>query len=340
MKRSFLLFLFISLNGLLFAQSIDSIKFFRDEGLINMDLSTDLKALQTQKGTPVFVPGTVAMTLPDGKVYNENILVAPRGVFRRQTCKVPPIKLDFRADPSSPLASLGKLKLVHGCGSNSADEELLLKEYVCYKLYNMLDDRSFRVRLLKVNYSDIKGRIRNYSQYSFLIEDDSDMAKRNNCKKKATHPAYNQESTDHNMMTMVVLFQYMIGNTDWAVPNNHNIALIWPKKNDAALPYAVAYDFDFSGLVDAGYAVPSEVIGTEKVTERVYRGFPRTIEELQLSLDQFRAKKDAMLKLVNEFTLISSKTRKTMVEYLEEFFSTISKPKQVQDIFIDNARTK
>lgn len=340
MKRSFLLLLILCLNGLLFAQRIDSIKFFLDEGLITMDLSTDIKALQSQKGTPVFIPASVKMNLPDGIAYEEEIKVSPRGVNRRQTCKVPPMKLDFRVNPASPLSSLGKLKLVLGCGTNSADEELLLKEYVCYKLYNLVEDRSFRVRLMKVNYSDVKGRIRNYSQYSFLIEDDADMAKRNNCKKKSVHPAYNQEATDRNMMTMVTIFQYMIGNTDWAVPNNHNIELIWPKNNDEALPYAVAYDFDYAGLVDAGYAVPSEVIGTEKVTERVYRGFPRTMDELQLCLDKFRAKKEAMLKLINDFELISARTRRNMVDYMEEFFSTINSSKQVQDIFIDNARTK
>lgn len=340
MKRFYCLLLSYCLAQVLPAQPIDSIRFFVDEGLIKMDLSTDIKALQSQKGTPVYLPGTIKMTLPEGAAYEEEIKIAPRGVNRRQTCKVPPMKLDFRSNPQSPLTSLGKLKLVLGCGTISADEELLLKEYVCYKLYNLLDDRSFRVRLMKVNYSDIKGRIKNYAQYSFLIEDDADMAKRNNCKKRSTHPAYSQESTDRNMMTLVSIFQYMIGNTDWAVPNNHNIELIWPKANDAALPYAIAYDFDFSGLVDAGYAVPSEVIGTEKVTERVYRGFPRTMEELQLTLDIFRAKKEAMLKYINSFELLSAKTRKNMVEYLEEFFSMINRQKQVQDIFIDNARTK
>jgi len=42
----------------------------------------------------------------------------------------------------------------------------------------------------------------------------------------------------------------------------------------------VAYDFDYSGLVNAAdYAVPSDMLGTQSVTERVYRGFPREIGE-------------------------------------------------------------
>ncbi|MFZ9388214.1 MAG: hypothetical protein ACO25B_10060, partial [Chitinophagaceae bacterium] len=90
---------------------------------------------------------------------------------------------------------------------------------------------------------------------------------------------------------------------------------------------------------DASYAVPADVIGTEKVTERVYRGFPRQMEEVQAKLDIFRAKKEAILSAVRDFSLLSERTRKGMVNYLEDFFRIIESKAQVQSIFIDNART-
>jgi hypothetical protein len=319
------------------AQRIDSIRFFTDDAVIQAELTTDLKALQSQKGTPVFQPATIKMVFPDSSAFTSNITVSPRGVNRRETCRIPPMMLNFRQDPNSPLASLGKLKLVLGCGSSSTDEELLLKEFVVYKIYNMLEDLSFRVRLMKVNYVDTRNRIRPFTQYSFVIEDDADLARRNNCRKKV-HGSYLTEATDRNMMTMVAVFQYMIGNTDWAVPNNHNIKLLFRRDNDAALPYAIPYDFDYCGLVDASYAVPNEIIGTEKVTERVYRGFPRTIEELEIVLDVFRAKKESILGYVRNFTLLPEKTRRTMVSYLNEFYESIQSKGKVESIFIDNAR--
>jgi hypothetical protein len=330
----------ILISACVTAQKIDSIRFFTDDVPLNVELTTDIKNLQSQKGTPVFIPASIKITFPDNTAISQDIKISPRGVNRRETCKIPPMKLDFRGDAGGRLSSLGKLKLVHGCGTSSSDEELLLKEYVCYKIYNMLEPKSFRVRLLHVNYTDTKGRIRPYTQYSYFIEDDANMARRNGCRKKDNPGTYLQETTDRNMMTMVVLFQYMIGNTDWAVPNLHNIALVFRKDNTAALPYAVPFDFDYSGLVDAPYAVPSEVIGTEKVTERVYRGFPRTMEELQLSLDIYRAKKDAIMNYVRNFSLISERTRRTMTDYLEDFYKIIESKKQVQATFIDNARTK
>ena len=137
---------------------------------------------------------------------------------------------------------------------------------------------------------------------------------------------------------MVSIFEYFIGNTDWSVPNNHNIKLIFDRKNDAALPFPVAYDFDYCGLVDASYAIPNEVIGTEKVTERVYRGFPRTAEEIQTILNVFRNKKDSIYSLINNFSLLNEKARKVMTNYLDDFYKTIDNSSQVKAIFIDNAR--
>jgi hypothetical protein len=105
------------------------------------------------------------------------------------------------------------------------------------------------------------------------------------------------------------------------------------------MPYAVPYDFDYCGLVDASYAVPADVIGTEKVTERVYRGFPRNMEEIQETLDLFRAKKENILGVIRNFTLLPDKIKNGMIRYLDEFFKIIENKNDVKSAFIDNART-
>lgn len=322
---------------LLHAQRVDSIRFFSDEPVIEMTLTTDIKALQAQKGEDVFQPGTVSMKFPDSSLIEEPVNVGARGNFRRGYCRIPPIMIDFRHTNATRLSSLGKLKLVIGCGAKDEDEQLLLKEFLIYKIYNLLEEKSFRVRLLKTTYNDTKNRVKAFTQYSFLIEDDADMAKRNGCKKK-DHPSYLTESTNRTLMTKVAIFEYMIGNTDWSVPNTHNIKLIFARKDEQALPYTVPYDFDYCGLVDASYAIPNEVIGTEKITERVYRGFPRTMEELQQTLALFRDKKSAIYSLINGFTLITERNRKIMISYLDEFYKTINNENSVKNTFIDKAR--
>lgn len=339
MKKFLFVSSFILSTFILKAQAVDSIRFFTDEPVIEMTLSTDIRGLQNQKGDDIFQDGKVSMKFPDSTVITENVKVGARGKFRRGYCRIPPIMLNFRTpDGNSRFQSLGKLKLVIGCGVKSTDEELLLKEFLVYKIYNLLEDKSFRVRLLRTTYEDTKGRNKPFTQYSFLIEDDGDMARRNKCKKKE-HGQYLTEATDRNTMTMVALFEYMISNTDWSVPNNHNVKLIFERDNEAAPPHAVPYDFDYCGLVDASYAIPHEIIGTEKVTERVYRGFPRTLEEIQITLDEFRKKKSAIYALINNFNLLSTRTRKTMTDFLDEFFELIENKNRVKSVFVDNART-
>jgi hypothetical protein len=335
----------ILLTGLVIAtlkasgQAINAARFFTDEGVIDMTLTTDIRKLQTTKGVDIFQPANIISRFPDSTVIQEDIMVAPRGHFRRDNCNIPPVLVDF-SNPTSPRhSSLGKLKLVIGCGSRGNDEQLLIKEYLIYKMYNILEEKSFRVRLVKLNYRDTRNKLRPFSQYAFLIEDDSDLAARTGCVKKPKTQVLT-ESTDRALMTKVAVFEYMISNGDWSVPNNHNIKVIYDKNNPSALPYAIPYDFDHSGLVNASYALPNEILGTESVTERVYRGFPRRMEELQAVFDVFRSKKDKIYSLVNNCSYLASRTKREVIDYLEEFYRTINDKGAVKSIFIDNARTK
>ncbi len=316
---------------------VDSAKFFTDEAVVDMTLTTDIKKLQGTKGEDVFQDATVTLRFPDSTVIEEPITIAARGHFRREFCNIPPIMVDFSNASSPKLSPLGKLKLVIGCGTTGNDEQLLIREYLAYKIYNLLEDKSFRVRLVRVNYRDTRTKVRAFSQFAFLIEDAKDLAARNGCIKKPK-VQYLTEGTDRALMTKVAIFEYLISNGDWSVPNNHNTQLIFDKKNEKAFPYVVPYDFDHSGLVNANYALPNELLGTERVTDRVYRGFPRTMEELQLTLDVFRAKKDAIMALVNNCGYLQSRDKKELVSYIGEFYKTINDRKSVQYNFIDKAR--
>lgn len=336
---AFLLMLFMA--GSLAAQKVskvDSIKFFTDEKPLDITLTTDIKALQSSKGDEVYQSATISCRFPDSTVIDETIRIAARGHFRRENCVIPPMLLNFRNESSPRLSPLHKLKLVIGCANSSSDEQLILKEYLAYKVYNLLEEKSFRVRLAKVNYQDSRNRVRSFSQYAFFIEDDDNLAERLGCetRAKAQIPT---ESTNRQMMTMVALFEYMISNGDWSVPVLHNIKLIY-KKNEQTVPYAVPYDFDHSGFVNAGYALPSEILGTETVKERVYRGFPRTMEELQATLDIYRAKRSAINSLINDFPYMKASVKKELISYLDEFYQTINSKSDVKSIFIDNARTQ
>ena len=319
---------------------VDSIRFFTDEGLINLTLKTNFRDLQREKGEDVYQDADVSFHFPDSSVIEEKIKIAARGHFRRDYCEIPPLLLNFHNTTSPLLHKLGKLKLVIGCSSKSSEEQLILKEYLAYKMYNMIEEKSFRVRLIKINYNDINGKMRPYAQYAFFLEDDDDMARRNGCEKRAEVKLHT-ESTDRAMMTRVALFQYMISNGDWGVPSNHNIKLIY-EKGKQTIPFAVPYDFDHSGFVNADYALPPELFverfGVEKVTDRVYWGYPRTMEELQTAFKLFRDKKNAIISLISNFQPLAFRTKSGAIDFINEFYKIIEDQRKVRDIFIDKAR--
>lgn len=333
-KKPFFLVLSLFLFKISLSQNltINRQQFFLDDRLIETTLTTDIKKLRSDKKASTFQPANIVMHFSDTAIVKEDIIIQTRGVFRKSNCDIASLMLNFKNSTSPKLSALKKLKLVGGCSNSVHDEELLLKEYIIYKIHNIVSNMSFRVRLLHITYSDSKQKVKSYSQYAFLIEDPKDMADRNNCKEVKIK-VFPSEGTNRVQMTFVNVFQYMIGNTDWSISNYHNIKLMVPKSDTLARPYVVPYDFDFSGIVDAEYAAPNELFNTTSVKERVYRGAPRTIEEVTEVLSLFKEKKERILFCVNDFSLLSAKTKKTIVAYLEEFFNTIESRNSVRSVF-------
>jgi hypothetical protein len=318
---------------------IDSARFFVEEKPFELTLSSDLKNLLGKRAQRAYQPATVTFRFADSSSIREDIRIQPRGKFRLENCYMPPLYLNFKNPGSPKLHVLGKLKLVCGCATGAEDEQLIIKEYLAYKIYNMLTPMSFRVRLVKVNYEDTKGKIKKYSQYGFLLEDVDDMAARNKCREVEGKP-YNTESTDRQQMTLVAIYEYMIGNSDWSVPNYHNVKLMRPVTDSVSLPYTVPYDLNHCGLVNASYALPPEELGIKSVTERVYRGFPRSMEELEETVAIFKHQKEKIWSLINNCEWLSSRYKKEITNYLDDFYKILVSKNSVRNIFIVNARTQ
>lgn len=319
------------------SQQINRKLFFLDENVIEVTLTTDIKRLRTEKKFPTYQTAHIRMRFSDSTIISEEIQVQPRGEFRKANCDIASLRLNFKTPASPKLSPLKKLKMVGGCRPTPADDELLLKEYLTYKIYNLITIMSFRVRLMRVTYKDSKQRAKSYTQHAFLIEDMTDLAERNNCIE-VTNRQFLTEETNRQQMTLVNLFQYMIGNTDWAVPTYHNMKLMVPKIDTLAAPYAVPYDFDYCGIVDAAYAIPHEALNISSVKERLYRGFPRTMHELEVAIEVFKERKSSIMYMVNNFSLLREKVRKDMAIYLEDFYKILESKRSVKALFIDNAR--
>jgi len=316
-------------------------QFFTDTALVVVTLKTDIKKLQARRKNPSFQPGTITWHKADstGDV-TANIKLRLRGNFRRENCGIASLMVEFRDSANkSRLNNLKNLKLVAPCFRGYENEQLVIKEFLVYKIYNQLTDKSFRVRLMQVTFEDENDKIKPYTQYAFAIEPIDDLAKRNDCIEEDKKEVLT-EQTNRAHTTLVNIFQYMIGNTDFGIPVYHNIKLIVPANAPTAAPYVIPYDFDYSGLVNAPYAIPHESTGLTSVTERKYMGFPRSWEEIQAAAAIFKAKKDGILNIVNTYPLLGNTSKREMEGFLEEFYTFLNSDNRVKGEFINRARTQ
>ncbi|WP_153799421.1 hypothetical protein [Foetidibacter luteolus] len=317
----------------------DSLRVFKDETPLQITISTNLKKMLFEKAKGIVQPATISISFPDSSVITEKISLNARGVFRRKNCYLPSLKLHFKSSDSSRLKKLKDLKLVCPCGNGKEDEQLLLKEYLVYKMYNLLTDKSFKVRLARITFTDSEKARKDITKYTFFIEDIDALADRNKCKE-VNNLKLHTENTNRQHTTLVTIFQYMIGNTDWAVPVNHNVKFITNKKPPVEKPYIIPYDFDFAGIVNAYYATPSKDLGTTSVQERAYRGFGRTMEELLPVITLLNEQKNNIYGLIQNFALLADIQKRSMTKYLDEFYNLVSSPANIRYEFIDNARTE
>lgn len=216
-------------------------------------------------------------------------------------------------------------------------EQYLLKEYLVYRLYNQLTEKSFKVRLTRITYVDSVKKNKKVTRFAFFIEDKKRMAQRNNGKVDETEFKYWRLKNKEDQMLLSV-FQFLVGNTDWSIPGRHNVKIIKVGKEEAL--YAVPYDFDMSGFVNAHYARPHKKIQhkIKKVSTRLYRGFCREQVEFDPVIARFRAQKAALYAVCNDFPHLAPKPKKSITRYLDAFFDIIENPRKVKKYLVDNCK--
>ena len=335
---SFLLLTCFLPGSLVKAQSfsVDKHQFFSDTSVLDATITTNMGKMLGRKKEGEQFGGIFTTNLPGGIITKTPVVFEFRGHSRKALCFVPPLEINFKNKKDSGFSALGSLKLTSGCQTYGEFDQYLLKEYLIYRIYNLLTDMSFRVRLLNLSFIDSAGKKKPISEHAFLTEDIKDMAKRNDCRNWK-HRQLSAAEADRKQMTMMAIFEYMIGNTDWGVAVNHNTRYIISRKDSLARPYVVPYDFDYSGFVNAPYAIPDEKLGIENVRQRVYRGLPRSMEELDEAFSIFKKQKANIYSLIENFDLLTSKNKKDVISYLDDFYDQLGRPQKVKEIFIQSA---
>ena len=304
---------------------------FDSDEVLNIKLTGKTRALFNDRSdAAAYHPLVLTYKGADSNYVSINIRAKTRGNFRRQkqNCTYPPILLNFTRKLAKPsiFDQQDKLKLVTPC----AGDNYVIREYLVYKLYNLITPKSFRARLARVTFFDTD-KNKETAFYSILLEEDEQMAKRNGSKIMEVKNISGERTETETFLKMAV-FQYMIGNTDWSVPFLHNIRIL--SFDAASIPSVVPYDFDHSGIVDAPYALPPEQLELKSTQERRFRGYcitdMKTFDEVIATYNRL---KPEIYKVYTGSALLDAKYVKTTTRFLDEFYETLNDPKKFKSEF-------
>lgn len=311
---------------------------FRSDSILDLVITGDIDAIWRDRGEePAYHKITLKYAIPGQPPASFPARVRVRGHFRKMKniCYNPPLLLNIDKDTKTKgtlMAGQNKLKLVITCTS----EELILREYLLYRVYNLLTPFSLRARLVKATFRGPDDKIKFLKPANpltgFLLEPAEQAAKRNGMKmveQNGLSPQFLMPS-DYNLMAV---FQYFASNTDWGVQHRHNIELVSPAPTLSPIP--IAYDFDHSGMVDAPYAEPPEMLNLSSVKVRIYRGtcLP-SLEPLEPVFELFRNRRKEIEALYQDFPGLSAGYRKFALRFIDQFYNVIDNPKRAEMVFL------
>ena len=310
-------------------------RLFRSDEPVPITLTADFKAVmrdRNPKSVATF-PATIAFAANDGTPVSMALKIRTRGHSRRNpaTCSFAPLRLEFdkALTKGTVFDGHGALKLGTHCRRGA--EEVILREYAIYRMYNLLTPKSFRARIAKVKYMDsVTGKLV-AEEDGLFIEDDDDVAKRMEGRIVALDSAVFARM-DQETLTLMTLFQYMIGNTDFSIIAQHNVVLV---QTQDIRRFTVPYDWDYSGLAESGYAAVGRGLPITSVYDRLYRGPCRTVAEWQPYVDKMKAAKSELLGVFDAVTGLSQGYRRSAKNYLEQFYKTIDSPHNLKKDLID-----
>lgn len=255
-----------------------------------------------------------------------------RGAFRFEECNLRPINIEISKEEAQsheyPFGeNFKKLKLVTPCDGNINYRDLevrkMYKEYLSYKILNILSDASLMVREVQLKFVGLNGAII-YNGPGFIRETEKNFAKRcgvkerdhvvkkwNNERRTLVKFLLNKDGAirlydyvlDRDKLMMLEFFNRLILNIDYHIDSNHNVLSFVEKNQNIKVEYLVPYDFDLAGFAGGTFYTYNSSV--EKlafdfkqwvISQSDQKGMKKIVSRYNLSFSQ-------ILNLINESKL-------------------------------------
>ncbi|MEL6668750.1 MAG: hypothetical protein AAFP08_07250 [Bacteroidota bacterium] len=265
----------------------------------------------------------LSFTDETGLAQRWSLHVGVRGKFRRRTCSLPPLKLDFdKGDlEEAGLSRHDKLKLVVPCQEGELYQNLVLREYLAYQVYAEVTPYHFRTKLVEIKLIDSNGNHPDAIMYAFLLEDADEMAERIGGEEIDNLLGLSADAWNREAEITHSLAQYLLGNHDYSLGMVRNLKQVRLHSTGELVP--VAYDFDFSLLVSAPYATLNTAVGQVDFSDRVYLGLPDSDEQIGAVIERFEALRRNLVRDVRQNDLLAYDDRNRIANSLVSAFNEL-----------------
>ncbi len=317
---------------------------FDSDEPLSVTIEAPMRALLRQRQRDREYDAVLSYTNATGVEQHLDLRLTTRGRSRLEVCDFPPLRLIFNPDDSRATVFEGqrRLKMVTQCKRGSRGEDWLLQEFGIYRAYNAISDYSYRVRWLDVIFRDTESTRWQKVQGAFLIESTGEAARRLQRKSIAPPQVWPEQfspvETSRNM-----LFQFLIGNTDFAVKRGpsgeaccHNGRVLAPPERDdewVVLPF----DFDQAGIISTDYALPDARFPIRRVSIRLYRGFCSQNAVLPESIALFNERRSDITAALLPPGLTKSRHKRAL-RYIDRFYDIVNDTQKLKREILDKCR--
>jgi hypothetical protein len=289
---------------------------------LNLTLQFNIKEFQKSRKDEKYHKAEMTCRVSETFQVTHDVRVRARGKYRRDNCQMPPFWLNIRyaGIEAEDLADVVKMKVVTRCHSSTQYEYYVLREYLVYKIYELLSPYSFNTRLVRLKYVDTGRKNKVSEDWGFIIEPEDMMAERNNAMANKSD-VLSVRTVNKEIMDHVAYFSYMIGQSDFSVTGRHNLKILTLKDYGPTGYIPVPYDFDYTGMVDAHYATPGDDnLGITSVRERYYLGACGSKEDHEQTIAWLESYRDEIKDLILSFEYMDERERVKVWDYLESYF--------------------
>ena len=335
MRALLLIFILGFLSPAVFSAEVRD-PLFASSDVLEITLTGPFDRIDDEREKEQEYPGTISYVDDNGSQISLDVDFSVRGNWRlrKDNCSYSQLWLDLKRSqtPGTLFENQNRLKLVVQCRRQDNYAGLVAKEYQAYKIFEELSEFNYDTRFSQVNYVDSEEEGRDRSHVAFFIEHQNSLADKFSMEEVELNAVFYGE-INPIQASVVALFMFMIGNTDFSVAQAqegdeccHNVKLLVKEPREY---FPIPYDFDSSGFVEASYAAPPG-FNLRNSRERLFRGYCAHRESIPEAIATFMDAREAIEEIINNSELLSARAKRRNQGFIEDFYDVLGSERQLE----------